>query len=174
MTGVPPLLKASLPPTDRLRRMLRLAKADGLSVLIVAGGFGLLSAAFGDFPGAATGLVIALAGAGELRGVSLLRASRLAGMRWLVGSQAYLLVLILAYAFYRLANLAHDPMVRAINRALLTTGADPDLLPFDAPQIMKATYASLAVATVLYQGGMIVYYLRRRTAVTQALDPAPH
>lgn len=173
MTGIPPLLKASLAPQERLRRLLRLAKADGLSVLIVAGGFGLLSAAFGDYSGAIVGLVIALAGAGELRGVSLLRSARAEGMTWLMGSQAYLLATIIAYAFYRLANLGHDPLVRAINRAILTAGADPELLPFDARQIMQATYVILAGATLLYQGGMIIYYARRRAAVAQAVQGAP-
>ncbi|HEY1765234.1 MAG TPA: hypothetical protein VGF85_09945 [Opitutaceae bacterium] len=169
MSGVPPLLKAPLSPQDRLRRLLRVAKVDGLSVLIVAGGFGLLSAAFGDLSGAGVGLVIALAGAIELWGVSLLRSGSLGGLRWLVGSQAYLLAMIFAYAAWRLANLAHDPIVRAINRAILTAGADPELLPFDAHQIMKATYVLLVLVTLLYQGGMIVYYARRRTAVAQAL-----
>ena len=169
MSGAPPLLKAPLSPQERLRRLLRVAKADGLSVLIVAGGFGLLSAAFGDLSGAGVGFVVALAGAIELRGASLLRSGKLVGLRWLVGSQAYLLAVIFAYAAYRLANLAHDPIARAINRALLTAGADPDLLPFEPREIMKATYVVLVAATLLYQGGMILYYIRRRTAVALAL-----
>jgi hypothetical protein len=162
----PPLL-----PSERLRRVLRVARIDGLSVLVVAGGFGVLSAAFGDFSGAAVGFVIAAAGAVELRGVSLLKAARIEGMNWLIASQAYLLLLILGYAAYRLANLAHDPLIRVIVQGLREAGADPEMLPIDLHQMMKATYCALALITVLYQGGMIVYYRHRRAAAAAALQP---
>jgi hypothetical protein len=32
------------------------------------------------------------------------------------------------------------------------------------------TYAALALATLLYQGGMTIYYARRRSAVRTALE----
>jgi hypothetical protein len=166
-------MQAPLLPSEKLRRVLRVAKIDALSVLIVAGGFGLLSAAFGDFSGALVGFVIAATGAIELRGASLLRASRLEGMRWLVGSQVYLMATILGYVVYRLANLAHDPLLQAVNKALLESGADLEMMPIDVRQLLKAVYAIVAVVTLLYQGGMSVYYLRRRAAVAAALQGNP-
>jgi hypothetical protein len=145
------------------------AKLDGLSIVIVAGGFGLVSAACGDFSGGGVGLLIAAAGAIELRGVSLLRKARIAGLRWLVGSQAYLLAMILGYAAYRLLNLARDPLVRLLKQAFTASGFDMEMLPVDLPQLMKIVYVALAAVTILYQGGMILYYLARRRVVADAL-----
>ena len=54
----PPLL-----PAETLVRVLRLAKFDGLSVLLIAGVFALLAATAGDFSGALVGLLAAGAGA---------------------------------------------------------------------------------------------------------------
>jgi len=163
-------MQAPLLPSERLRRVLRVARIDGLSVLVIAGGFGLISAACGDFSGAAFGFLIAAAGAIELKGVSLLRAARMEGMGWLFGSQLYLMAVILAYVFFRLFNLAKDPLLKALNRAFAQTGMDMEMLPFDLTQMLKFVYLAVAVITILYQGGMIIYYLRRRSAVAAALQ----
>ncbi|HXN35586.1 MAG TPA: hypothetical protein VN877_05410, partial [Opitutaceae bacterium] len=58
-----------------LRNVLRVARFDGVSVLVLAGFFALVSAASGDVSGAAFGLLIAAAGAVELHGMGLLRAA---------------------------------------------------------------------------------------------------
>jgi hypothetical protein len=155
-----------------LRRVLRVAKIDGLSVLVIAGGFGLISAAFGDVTGALVGFLVAGAGAVELRGVSLLKASRIEGMGWLFGSQIYLLAVILGYVLFRLLNLARDPLLKAVTSAFNLSGMDMEMMPFDIAQMLKILYGAVAAATILYQGGMIVYYLRRRSAVAAAVQPA--
>src|SRR5271165_2118927 len=100
-----------MPPTqppklvsEILRRVLRVARFDGMSVLVLAGFFALVSAASGDVSGAAFGLLIAAAGAVELHGMGLLRAADRRGMSWLVGSQLYLMSVVLGYVGYRLAN----------------------------------------------------------------------
>src|SRR5471032_2785913 len=53
MAKAPPLL-----PVEMLRRVVRIAKFDGISVLALAGLFALGSAALGDFKGALIGIVI--------------------------------------------------------------------------------------------------------------------
>jgi hypothetical protein len=45
-----------------------------------------------------------------------------------------------------------------------------EMLPFDLTQMLKFVYLAVAVITILYQGGMIIYYLRRRSAVAAALQ----
>ncbi len=162
-------MPASPAPSEKLRRLLRVAKLDGLSIVIVAGGFGLISAACGDWSGAGVGLLIAAAGAFELRGVSLLRGARIAGLRWLVGSQVYLLTMILGYVAFRLANLPRDPLVRLLKQAFALSGFDMEMLPVELPQLVKTVYVAVAAVTILYQGGMILYYLARRRVVAEAL-----
>ena len=52
--------------SEVMRRVMRVARFDGISVLCLAGFFALVSAASGDVSGAAFGLLIAAAGAVEL------------------------------------------------------------------------------------------------------------
>ena len=163
-------MKPPLLPSEALRRVLRVARFDGMSVLGVAGAFALISAAARDVPGAVIGLLVAAAGAIELHGAGLLRSARSEGMRWLVFSQAYLMGVILCYAAIRLSRpdittirqVVTSDLAEQIQQAGLTV--DQFLVEF-----VRLVYVSVAAATLLYQGGMTIYYLRRRTAVEAAL-----
>jgi hypothetical protein len=163
-------MKPPLLPTEVLRRLLRVAKFDGMSVLGVAGAFALVSAASRDVSGAVIGLLVAAAGAVELHGVALLRSGLAGGLRWLVSSQVYLMTVMLVYVALRLSSpdiSAIRPIVTAdlanqIHLAGMTV--DDFLLEF-----LRLVYLVVGAATVLYQGGMTVYYLRRRAAVEAAV-----
>ncbi len=163
-------MKPLLSPTEVLRRVIRAARFDGMSVLGLSGAFALLSAASRDVSGSVIGLLIAAAGAIELHGSALLRAGRGNGMRWLVSSQLYLLATVLGYVAVRLSNpdiSVIRPVVTAelaeqIKQAGMTV--DQFLLEF-----LRLFYFSVAGATLLYQGGMTLYYLRRRSAVEAAM-----
>ena len=56
-------MKPPLLPSETFRRVLRVARFDGLSVLGVSGAFALISAASQDVSGAMIGLLVAAAGA---------------------------------------------------------------------------------------------------------------
>ena len=62
----PPLL-----PSETLMRVLRLAKLDGMGVLLLGGLFALMAASGGEKPFAIIGLLAAGAGAIELHGAAL-------------------------------------------------------------------------------------------------------
>jgi hypothetical protein len=159
-------------------RVLRVARFDGLGVLIVAGGVALISASYKDISGALVGLLVAAAGAIELHGVSLLRAHQPSGMRWLVSSQLYLVATILAYVGYRLARpdvssilqfISASPAADVFEQAAVQQGVTLKQLILDS---FQQFYVCVAVLTVLYQGGMTLYYLKRRNAVETALQDA--
>jgi hypothetical protein len=162
---IPPL------PSEVLRRLLRVAKFDGMSVLGVAGAFALVSAASRDVSGAVIGLLVAAAGAIELHGVGLLRGGRASGLRWLVSSQLYLMAVMLVYVGMRFGNPdigAIRPIVNAdLESQIKLAGMTVDdfLLEF-----LRLVYVGVGAATILYQGGMTVYYLRRRAAVEAAVE----
>jgi hypothetical protein len=151
-----------------------MARFDGMSVLIVAGGFALLSAYSRDVTGSIVGLLVAAAGAIELHGVGLLRSGQ-NGMRWLVASQLYLMGVVLCYAAYRLAR----PDVAWLLPYLTGEAAEPieqaaQQAGVTVEQMLVASlrmiYFCVAVITVLYQGGMTLYYFKRRSAVEVALQ----
>ena len=161
----PPLL-----PEEAFDRTVRVAHVDGLCVLVVAGMLALAAASAGDYRGAAIGLLVAAAGAIELHGVGLLRAGEGRGMNWLIASQPYLFVVLLAYCTWRLAS----PEVEAIRAALTdemratiaAAGRDEEEFVRFAYTL---TYTLLAAGTLLYQGAMTLYYVRRRAAVVAAV-----
>jgi hypothetical protein len=162
-------MKSPLLPSEILRRVLRVARFDGMSILGVAGLFALVSAASRDVSGAVIGLLVAAAGAIELHGVALLRAGRASGSRWLVSSQLYLMATMLSYVALRLAKpdiasirpVVTSELAEQIQQAGMSV--DEFLLEF-----LRLVYLGVAAATLLYQGGMTLYYLRRRSAIEAA------
>lgn len=163
----PPLL-----PEEIYQRVLRLARFDGLSVLVIAGGFALLAASMGDYVGAAIGLLVAGAGAIELHGVTLLRHSEPRGMRWLIGSQFFLMFSVLSYCAVRLVHPELTPLRAAVTDEMR---AQLEVIGWNVEQFTKLvyrlTYLAVALATIVYQGGMAFYYQRRSAAVGLALTP---
>ena len=158
-------------PSEILRRVLRMARFDGTCVLGIAGSCALISAAARDVTGAVVGLLVAGAGAVELHGMGLLRSGDSRGMRWLVTSQLGIMVSILGYAAARLSS----PDVAALRKAvtpeiaeqirLAGMGVDDFL-----SEMVKLVYFAVCLVTILYQGGMTLYYLRRSSAVARALE----
>ncbi|HWA88370.1 MAG TPA: hypothetical protein VG710_19235 [Opitutus sp.] len=171
----PPLL-----PEETLHRVLRVANIDGLSVLLIAGVLALAAAAAGDYAGAAIGLLVAAAGAIELHGAGLVRAGERRGMQWLVASQPYLLLVLLGYCLLWLTNVDQALLRLMKNLFHFVYGSNfRGMLAeagYEEPRfyrmIYRLVFLSLAFTTVIYQGGMTVYYLRRRGAVKAALGEA--
>ena len=162
----PPLL-----PAETLARVLRLARVDGMGVMAFAGLFAVLAATGGDTFGAIVGLLVAAAGAIELHGAALLRAGEPRGMGWLVGSQAYLLLAVLAYCGIRLTSLDLPPIPDGMQAMVEESAAQAGLsVPDYLRTVYRLSYGLIAFATVIYQGGMTIYYLRRRAAVAAALE----
>jgi len=167
---LPPFL-----PAETLRRVVRVSRFDGLMVLTVSGAFAVASALIHDETGTLVGLLVAGTGAVELHGAALLRHGLDRGMRWLVGSQLLLMAAVIGFAAWSLHHVdaatlkwMTDAAVAGPNRAKLAeygmSEADAGLLFY------KTCFVSLAAATFLYQGGMVVYYLRRGAAVKAALS----
>ncbi|MEO7413553.1 MAG: hypothetical protein ABIZ81_09355 [Opitutaceae bacterium] len=173
MTTTPPLLAHEI-----YVRVLRIARLDGMSVLGLAGFFALTAAGAGNVQGALVGVLIALAGALELHGASMLRQGDARGIDWLVRSQFYLLLMMLGYCGWRLTRIDLEPLRAAFQIALRSpmmqkSWAANQEMGMTEDQFLQQTYTLtyvlLAIATLIYQGGMALYYLRRRDPVTRAL-----
>ncbi len=165
MTKLPPFL-----PEETLHRVLRIARLDGMSVAFIAGLFALISALAGDGLGAIVGLLVAGAGAIELHGATLLAHHEARGMKWLVNSQLVLLVTVLGYCAL---HLIHSPLPELPSEVDTLIQQDADQLGMTKQGFLqlfnRTVYGGVAGATLLYQGGMALYYWRRREAVARAL-----
>ena len=165
----PPLL-----PEETLARVLRLAKLDGTSVLVLGALFAVLAAAGGDARFAIVGLLAAGAGAIELHGAGLLREGEPRGMRWLLASQPFLLLVIYAYCVLRLTHFEMPPIPDRFREAIDLTARQLGLSTEEYFRMVNRLTAQIVAGfATVYQGWMIVYYLRRRDAVARALALAP-
>jgi hypothetical protein len=138
---------------------------------------GLLALVLGDWLSIGLGGLVGWFGWLEVKGSRMLRQRDPAGMKWLVRSQMLLLGLILAYCASRLgsydtesmlANLTPD-MEAALKEAGLSRA---DIVPL-VRQMFLALYISVALASILYQGGLALYYRSKTPLVTEALTIPP-
>lgn len=166
MTKLPPLL-----PEETLARVLRLARFDGLSVLFLGTLFAVGAAAAKDLPFAAVGLLAAGAGAIELHGVGLLRQGEPRGMTWLIGSQPFLFLVIAAYCVLRMTHFDLPALPDRV-RELAELSARQWRMSVDEyfRTINLIAAGVVGFVSLLYQGGMTLYYLRRREAVRRAIE----
>jgi hypothetical protein len=163
----PPLL-----PEETLARVLRLARFDGLGVMVLAGAFALLAAAGGEKAYAAVGLAAAGAGAVELHGVTLLRHGESRGLRWLLTSQLLLLAAVWAYCALRLGHFSPPPLPEQLRETVEETARQLGMAPADYLRLVhRITHGLVAVLATAYQGGICWYYWRRREPIRQALAP---
>ncbi len=159
-------------PEETLRRVLRVARFNGLSVVIIAGLGAGLSLVCGDYVGAAAGLVAAGGGWLELSGRQALRRGDAGGLRRLERAQGVVLGAILAYALTRLASFdaetAMGGLTPDLRSQLAEAGVDlAAILPL-VRLMFYATYGLVALVTLVYQGGMVWYYRRQGDAVRRA------
>jgi hypothetical protein len=175
----PPLL-----PAEVYRRVLRVSRFDGTTILVIATAFAFGSAMLHDVHGTIVSLMVAGAGAIELHGAGILGHGEERGLRWLVTAQVYLMFVMLSYVLY---SLGHVDI--AGFRHLLASTADDMGMPRD--QLRQALAQSVAqsgvtmeeslrafyeffyllvgLATVVFQGSMAIYYARRQPAIVEAL-----
>lgn len=158
MRNTPPIL-----PIEAYRRVLRLARANGTAVLFGGGLFALLSASSGDRIGTFISLLVAGSGAMELHGANLLARAGSAGVRWLLLSQAFLMAVIFSYTAFAMKHLGASAITDSFTPTELQT------LNVTKQQIASLFYFACVLATLIYQGGMLVYYAMRRRAVLAAL-----
>jgi len=171
-------MKPLPPPEETLARVVRMARMNGISVVIIAGLGALLSLAFGDLVGTAVGLVVAYGGGTELAGRKALLRGDADGMRRLVRAQWIVLGAILVYCVTRLASFDAESALGNLTpdmRSQLTeAGVDiAAILPL-VRLMFYLTYVTVILVSLIYQGAMARYYRRRTETVQQALAARLH
>lgn len=159
-------------PSEILTRVIRIAALDGRIVLWSSGVFALLSATGHSALGAIIGLAAAGTGAIEVHGASMLAQTDARGINWAIRAQLLLLLTILFYCGACIVNF--DPaLIRDQPRFkvfLTQNGLSAD----QGIELMRDAwvigYIIVAVVSVIYQGGLAIYYARNRRIIVQAMD----
>ncbi len=168
---------AQTTPDEVLRRVLRLSSVNGLSVAIFAGLCALGSLVFGDLLGAGVGLLVAIGGITEVRGRNKLRQRDADGMRLLVRAQWMVLGVIWVYAASRIgsfdAMLALDNQTTEMRQMLAEAGVETAQLITLVKIFFYVFYSVVMLVTLIYQGGLALYYKHRTPMVAAALSVPP-
>lgn len=165
------------PPEKTLKRVLLISLIDGWSIIAFAAFGTLLTLLFGDYAGLAVGILIAIAGAMEIRGRNKLKRRNPDGMKLLVRSQLFLLTVILVYCTSRLGSFdsesAMGNLTPDMEAMLKEAGLDKaEILPM-VRTIFFVLYGGVAIGTVIFQGGMTLYYRSKSAQITAAFTEPP-
>jgi hypothetical protein len=165
------------PQEKTLKRVLLISAIDAWSIIIVSSLGTLITLLLGDLSGVFVGLLIVAAGVIELRGRRRLLRRDAGGMKLLVRAQLFLLGVILVYCVSRLgsfdAETAMASLTPEMEMVLKENGlARADILPL--LQIgFYVLYGTLAFVSLIFQGGLALYYRSRTRVVTEALTTPP-
>jgi hypothetical protein len=165
------------PAQKILKRVLVVSAIDGWSIIAIAALGALLAVALGDYSSVAVGLLIAAAGVFELRGRRQLLRRDAGGMGLLVRAQMFLLAVILVYCASRLGSfdegMVLGNLTPELEALLKENGLErADIIPA-VRMMFYAIYGTLAFVTLLFQGGLTLYYRSRTARVTEALSTPP-
>lgn len=164
-------------PEVRFRRLLKIARVDGISLLALAGAAAVGAAIGGEWSTAGIGLGVVACGWLELHGRRLAQRGANGSVAALCSAQLLCLVLILLYACLLTSRADADHILQllpAFTRAQLAE-LFPD--PGEVEQLLlglqRLVAAAIAIAALLYQGGMAFYYLRARSVIKAVHEMPP-
>ena len=156
-----------------LSRTVRLARFNGMSVLAISGTLALFCAMGHSVVGAVAGLLVALGAAAEIHGAGRISQGNSTGITWLVLSQLFLLFVILGYCYYRLTHLSEEMqlLLQVLTQEQIDTIRENyHMTPKEFfEKGFKVGYYAVALGTLVYQGGLMLVYGRRRRSIEDAL-----
>jgi hypothetical protein len=164
------------------KHVLLISAIDGWSVIAIAALGTLLALAVGEYFVALAGLLILAAGLLELHGRRRLQLREASGMRLLVWAQLLLLGAIWTYAWYRWRFFDAAALWRSLpelvqvrlDTQLAIAGLDPAADRAAVLEMMNFHICVLlAFLTLLFQGGLVLYYRSRTPRVAAALAAPP-
>ena len=161
------------PSEKALRRILLISAIDGWSIAVFAGFCTLVSLILGEWIGVSIGAVITFAGVLELRGRTRLIQGEITGLSWLIRAQVLILATIGLYAFRNLLAFDEAALMAEITPELRNAINQLGISMADFQALMKPAYYGFYLTvigvTLLFQGGLAVYYASRRAKITEAL-----
>jgi len=169
---------STLSPAEiSLQRVLTVSRLNGWSVIVISALGSLLALAIGDLLSALIGLLVFSAGLMEVCGHRQLQQRDPAGLILLVRSQLFLLAVMLVYCAGRLGSFDADTALASLTPdmevMLAEAGLDKSsLLPLVRTAFF-ALYSAVAAITLIYQGGLALFYRSKIKLVTEALTAPP-
>ena len=149
------------------QKIMRISTINAWSITLIAGSFTLLSLIGLSVPGVIVGAAVTAAGFMEMHGQKALQEDPGRARTWMVGSQVWLMACVLIYCGWRLLSLDPDnPFVvfgdaGQVFQLVEALGIPMKYLASLFIQAFYITYSLIAGLTILFQGGLALYYRSR-------------
>ena len=162
------------PAEKSLRRVLFISAMDGWSVALFAGLCTFISLLGFEWIGIFIGGIITACGVLELRGRRQIIDGNAGGLKWLVRAQVIILVTVLLYASENLLAYNEAALLAEITPEIRNAMSQAGISFNDLRPMLKPVYFGLYLTviglTILFQGGLALYYQSRRTKVAAAVE----
>lgn len=164
-------------PEQIVNRILRLAGINGWCVTVAAGLGALVSLIMTDLIAGFTGAIVMVGGITELRGRRAILRGDATGMRRLFVAQLIVLAMVWSYAVTQLLTFDAAALIAGLPAEVHTMFADAAIDPATLERMASiantAVYGVLLFATLIYQGGLALYYRHRAPLVASVLAGQP-
>ncbi len=132
----------------------------------------LVSLILGEWIGVFIGVMITFAGVLELHGRTRLQRGDIAGLSWLIRAQVLILAIVGLYAFRNLLAFDEAALLAEITPELRNAISQLGISMADFQALMKPAYYGFYLTvigvTLLFQGGLAIYYASRRPQINKA------
>lgn len=161
-------------PAERsLRRVLLVSAIDGWSIAVFAGLCTIVCLVIGEWLGVSIGGFIVAAGVIELRGRATLVRGDASGLSWLIRAQAMIIGIIWLYAFRTLLAFDQQAIMAELTPEmrdyLQMSGISLETIESLLKPVYFGVYLTVMAVTLLFQGGLALYYFSSRVRVREAL-----
>jgi type IV secretory pathway TrbD component len=166
-------------PVRKLHRVINVARADSMAVLFCSGASLVISILQANWVFAIFSVLAIVAGLMERQGARLLDDGFAAGIAWLPGSQGVLFTVVIGYVAWRWKHFdpsaywAEIPVAaqQKILDQMRASGLDPEADREPLLRVMNGLMCfTLGVVTLLYQGGLALWYRLQQHYVLAALQ----
>ena len=151
--------------TNPFKGALRISFFNGWSITLFSGCIAVVSLLMLSPGGIVMGLVITAAGFMEVKGHGLMKGGKPASIRWLCGSQIFLFSVLILYCLINLFMFHPESALESLPpdalSMVLALGFDESSLRVLIAQAFYLTYIAVIIVTVVYQGGLCLYYLSK-------------
>jgi hypothetical protein len=164
-------------PLETFARVLQLATSNGRILVAMAGLFSIFAAFNHNAVTTVTGVLAVGMGIFELHGTNRLREGVIDGLNWIIASQIGLMFTVFLFVGWRMAEfdvtafMASLPpdVIGQMEAQLRTQGHPLTELPRALKTVNIMLYGLLGLIAFFYQGGMSLYYHRRRATCESAI-----
>jgi hypothetical protein len=160
------------PNEKSLRNVLLISGIDGWSVALFAGLCTTVALLFGEWVGVFIGGLVTMCGVWELRGRGRLARGEIEGIGGLVRAQVIILVTISLYAFQQLIAFDEATLMEGVTPDMVTVLDQAGITVEDVRSMLRpvyfAFYGAVMAATMVFQGGLALYYQSRQPKIGEA------